>query len=147
MKLLKILNEISGLEQVKSHLEKKSDKLSFDQQETKRKIAVQKERIKRQRELEKSRSKDIKTNECMDIQRESRNVSQVLKWRDGSVLGYIHEVENQLRYFDKERRLVAVETNSGTFSQSGKRLSHQPIGLFVVGVVAQQAVLKKFWKS
>ena len=147
MKLLQILNEISGLDQVKSHLEKKSDKLSFDQQETKKKIAIQKERIKRQKELEKSRTKNIKKNECMDIQRESGNVSQVLKWRDGSVLGYTHEVENQLRYFDKERRLVAVETNSGTFSQSGRRLSHQPIGLFVVGVLAQQAGVKKYWKS
>lgn len=128
MQLKALLNEMTGAEINKDRLQKKSEDLKNKQADVKRKIVRQSDKIRHEKELKKfAKSIDEKINEGGDV-------SQMLRTVGGKVIAYVHQKGVETRYFDAKRRLVAFENKSGTFNQFGTKISHDAVGLFLVGL-------------
>jgi hypothetical protein len=139
MKLTSILAEMTGSEQVKDALEKKKNKLKGDQMDIQDKILVQKERIRKNKEIDKQRKQHQSVKARSGINEKSKNVSEVLKLTNGTTIGFVHHLGTLTRYFDRGMSLVATETKYGTFDSSGRRISSNAIGLLVLGVKIKKA--------
>lgn len=68
--------------------------------------------------------------------------SEIIKMADGKILGYSFKRGGGTTYYDKNRRVVAKETKSGTYTANGKLVSYQSIGQIILGLSVKVSKIK-----
>ena len=100
------------------------------QQHIKNKLKDANELIRHKKETENQR---ITINEISAV-------SEIIKLANGQTIGFSLSNNAGVSYYDKNKRLVAKETKSGTYTPKGKLVSYQSIGMIVLGMSVKIAV-------
>ena len=111
-------------------LKNKLEKLKEKQQQIKNKLKDANELIRHKKETENQR---ITINEISAV-------SEIIKLANGQTIGFSLSNNAGVSYYDKNKRLVAKETKSGTYTPKGKLVSYQSIGMIVLGMSVKIAV-------
>jgi hypothetical protein len=109
---------------IASNLKDKLDKIKEKEAQIKSKIKNAENLTKHKKEIEQNRHS---INEI-------GSVSEIIKTADGKIIGYSFKSGGVTIYYDKNRRMLAKEMKSGTYSANGKLVSYQAIGLVIVGL-------------
>jgi len=65
---------------------------------------------------------------------EAGSLSEIFKMADGQIIGYSVKSGGVTTYYDKNKRMVAKETKTGTYTANGKLVSYQEIGMVILGL-------------
>ena len=89
---------------------------------------------------------DILKNKLEKLKEKQQQIKNKLKDANELIrhkketIGFTQTNNAGVGYYDKNKRLVAKETKSGTYTPKGKLVSYQSIGMIVLGMSVKIAV-------